>query len=246
MDKLEAKKVLQALHATDSDSTQPAVVEAMALVAKDRELRAWWEAQQTFDKAVSKKLREIEVPEDLRATIIAGRKIEQFRPRRFPQYTGLAAAAAVAIFCALGTSQYLKKYGPQNKGDYVNIVIPLLNNDAPSLAMTSEDRGKIQAWLKENNAPMGDLPPKITALSPIGCQKYMVHGHPVSLMCFVMPDGGEAHLFTVEENALKDPPGARGPEWGNVNGWSTAAWSDGKMSYVICTQCPVEELKKLL
>ena len=115
MDKLEAKIVLQALRPNDLDDTErPAFTEALALVETDPDLKAWWEAQQAFDRAVVAKLKEVPIPDDLRASILAGRKVEQFRP--LPQFSfWLAAAAVLAIFCTLGTSQYIHNFGPDRK-----------------------------------------------------------------------------------------------------------------------------------
>ncbi len=246
MDKKEAKIVLQALRRADLESAPSPFSEALALAENDPELKAWWRAQQAFDRAVAAKLRDVSIPDDLHATILAGRKIEQFRPQHTLFSYWLAAAAAVAIFCALGTSQFIKNFGPVPRGEYTAAILPLLNHDAPSLGMTSSDHDKIMAWLKDRNAPMGNLPVKMANLPTVGCQKYSVHGHSVSLICFALPAGGIAHLFTVEKQALTDPPADYVPEMNQIEGWSTASWSDGRMSYVLATQAGHDALGKLL
>jgi len=246
MDKLEAKMVLQALRPGDLETAQPAFAEALALAERDPELKAWWEAQQAFDRAVAAKLKEIPMPEDLRANILAGRKIEQFRPQHTLFSFWLAAAAAVAILCALGTSQFIKNFGPVSRDQYTSAILPLIDHDSPTLAMTTPDHDKIIAWLKDHQAPMGTLPVRLADMPSLGCQKYMIHGHAVTLICFSISGGAEAHLFIVREDAITDPPGTSGPEIWQVDGWSTASWSDGKMSYVLATQAGAEALKQLL
>ena len=245
MDKQEAKLVLQAFGPNERDAPQPAFAEAMALVENDPELKAWWHAQQAFDRSVSAKLKEVPIPEDLRASILAGRKIEQIRPHSQFSFW-LAAAAAVAIFCALGTSQYYKAFGPVPRDEYTATILPLLNQDAPSLAMTSTDRNQIMSWLKQRNAPTGTIPARMADMPTVGCQTYSVHGHPVSLICFAMPSGALAHMFIIDEKALIDPPGNGEPWIINVDGWNTAAWSDGNMSYIVATQSSADALKQLL
>jgi len=243
VDKLEAKMVLQALRPNDLDTTEPAFAEALILVENDPELKAWWEAQQAFDRAVVAKLKEVPIPDDLRASILAGRKVEQFRP--LPQFSfWLAAAAVLAIFCTLGTSQYIHNFGPLPRSEYTASVLPFLGNNGPSLAMTSADRDKITAWLQENNAPTGNLPPKMAGIPTVGCQKFSVHGHPVSLICFVMANGAIVHLFTVEKQALTDPPTT--PEMDHIEGWCIASWSDAHMSYILATQSDPTVFKQLL
>ena len=246
MDKLEAKQLLQALRPKDLNTDQPVVIEALVFAESDPELKKWWQAQQAFDTKVAAKLDEIPIPSDLRATIMAGRKIEQFRPR--PQFgLWLAAAAVVAILCIAGTAyQVAYGTGPMARADYADAVLPLLNHDSPPLAMTSPDQNKLVAWLKEQNAPMGTLPAGINALPTVGCQKFVVHGHSISLICFALAGGGLAHLFIVNQGALTDPPAPNTPEFAMVQGWSTATWSDGRMSYLLATQAAPSALRQLL
>ena len=250
MDKQEAKLLLQALRPKDLNSEQPAVIEALVVVEGDPELKAWWEAQQSFDLKVAAKLNEVPLPADLRDTILTGRKVVQFTPRRLtprPHFSYLlAAAAVVALLCVAWTFRQISAFGPLAQTEYANAVLPLLHNDAPELAMISPDRDKLVAWLKEQNAPMGALPAQLTALPTVGCQKYVVHGHTVSLICFAMTGGGIAHLFIVDQRALSDPPSNLLPVYNQVLGWSTAAWSDGRMSYMLATQGSPDVLKQLL
>ncbi|MCE0523904.1 MAG: hypothetical protein LV480_13430 [Methylacidiphilales bacterium] len=245
MDKQEAKMLLQACRPDGRDAAQPAFAEALSFVESDPELKTWWQAQQAFDRRVAAKLEEVAIPADLRSTILAGQKIEQFTPRPRLSYW-LAAAALVAILCVAGTLLQISATGPLAKADYAAAVLPLLNHDAPLLAMTSPDHDKVAAWLKERNAPMGGLPAKMDTLPTVGCQKYVVHGHNVSLICFALAGGGLAHLFVVNRTALTDPPADDSPEFNQMQGWSTAAWSDGQMSYILATQAGPDALRQLL
>jgi hypothetical protein len=201
------------------------VVEAVELATRDPELKAWWEAQQAFDRAISDKMKRVTIPEDLREKIVAGRKIEQFRPRQ--QFTWwIAAAAAVAIFCAIGTSQMIKAFAPISTSEYTAAIMPKIPHDPSELAMTSADREKLEAWLKQQGAPVGEMPGKMAGLPTIGCQKFSVHGHMVSLICFAMSNGAIVHLFVIHEDALSDPPTFGKPDWDEKEGWATASWSD--------------------
>ncbi len=245
MDRQQARQVLQSLRPKDVNTDKPIVIEALVYVESDPELKAWWEAEQAFDRKVAAKVTEFPVPSGLRDSILAGRKVVQFTPRPQLSYW-LAAAAAVAVLCVVGTSLEISAHAPMPRAEYTAMVLPMLNHDAPPLGMTSPDQDKITAWLRERNAPVGTLPVKMTALSTVGCQKFLVHGHGVSLICFALAGGGIAHLFVIEEAALADPPGNNGPEMNQVQEWSTAAWSDGHMSYLLATEAGPEALKQLL
>jgi hypothetical protein len=102
------------------------------------------------------------------------------------------------------------------------------------------------AWLKKQNAPTGDLPAKMSTLPSVGCQKFVVQGHNASLICFVLAGGKLVHLFVVDQTALSDPPSSTAPEFKQVQGWSTASWSDGQMSYLLATQAGSDALRQLL
>jgi hypothetical protein len=245
MDKQEAMFVLQAHRPNDRDAGRPAFAEALALVESDPELKAWWESQQAFDRNVAAKLDEVPIPADLRATILAGRNIEQLTPQPHLLYW-LAAAALVAILCVVGTLAHIHKYGPLSQDDFATVALPLLNNDSPQLAMMSPDHDKIAAWLKAQGAPTGSLPDRMNEIPSVGCQKFNVHGHAVSLICFAMADGRIAHLFIVDQGALTDPPRNTIPAYRPLLGWSTASWSDGHMSYLLATSAGTDALKQLL
>jgi len=245
MNRKEAKQVLQALRPDDTNTSEPTVIQALIRVESDPELKTWWEAQQSFDRKVAAKLEEVPVPDDLRATILAARKIRPFTPQPHFSYW-LAAAAVVAILCVVGTIMRNSAFGPVDRTEYAAAIFPLINHDTPALAMISPDQDKIMAWLREQRAPTGMLPAKMTALPTIGCQKFTMHGHTVSLICFTLTGGGIAHLFVVDKQALSDPPADNAPEFNQVEGWSTAAWSDGRMSYVLATQAGPDALKQLL
>jgi hypothetical protein len=249
MDKVEAKLVLQAVRPKDLEAPPPAIADALTLAQSDPEMKAWWEAQQAFDLKVAEKLNQVPVPEDLRATIFASRKIEQIRPQPILPPAWLAIAAAVAVLCAIGSQQWFKSHGPLPREEYIAKVLPLLGSDdhTPSLGMTSSDQKAVMAWLRDRNAPVGPLPDKMTSLATAGCQEYHVNGNSISVICFMTPSGGVAHLFIVPKSALLDPPPEGSPDMRkNEDGWTTASWSDKRMSYVLATQGGPEFLKELL
>jgi hypothetical protein len=243
MDNQEAKRVLQTLRPGDPVAKQPPFSTALALADDDPDLKAWWEAQQAFDQKVAAKLQNVPLPADLRDNILAARKIEAFPAQpRFSYW--LAAAAMVAILCLAGTVWENARH--VSSANYDQAALAFLDHDAPPLGMTSADHDKILAWLKERNAPTGSLPAKMSTLPTVGCQKFAVAGHSVSLICFALAGGRLVHLFLVNQTDLSDPPSRTGPEFKEIQGWSTASWSDDKMSYMLATQASPDTLRQLL
>jgi hypothetical protein len=246
MDRREAKLVLQALRPDDLTTDNPAAIEALVFVESDPELKAWWETHQAFDKKVAAKLMEVPVPPHLREMVLAGRKITPFPPQ--PRLgLWLAAAAAVAILCVVGASLHYAATGPLDRSDFTAQTLPLIHDNQPDLAMESPDRDKVIAWLKEHNAPLGTMPSSMNSLPTLGCQKYVIHGHNVTLICFAIGGGREAHLFIIDQDSLIDPPKKNAPDFQDMpGGWSVASWSDDHMSYLLATTAGQDALKQLL
>jgi hypothetical protein len=246
MDRREAKLVLQALRPDDLTTDKPAAIEALIYVESDPELKAWWETHQAFDKKVAAKLREVPVPSSLRENILAAPKVVQFKPQ--PRYCfWLAAAAAVAILCVVATAKHYTATGPLDRTDFVARTLPLIHDNQPDLAMTTPDHDKVVAWLKDHNAPMGTMPSPLNNLPTLGCQKYVMNGHNVTLICFAIGGGHEAHLFIIDQDSLYDPPKKNVPDFQDMpNGWSIASWSDDHMSYLLATDTGQATLKQLL
>lgn len=61
----------------EEDRQDPALAEAFALLDTDAELNAWFEAQQAIDSRISERLHAIEVPADLKASILAGMRLHK-------------------------------------------------------------------------------------------------------------------------------------------------------------------------
>lgn len=247
MDKTEAKSLLQAYRPNGQDAQSPAFADALRMIEHDPELRAWWEAQQAFDRKMMVKLKDTPLPADLRATILAGRKMEQLTPRfRVPAWLAIAAMIALVLVAGLSrwaapppvpliTSAMLTSSALQN-----------VSNDSPPLQMLSSDHDKIVAWLKEQHAPTGALPTSLATVPSIGCEKFKVQGHNVTLICFALADGKIAHLFVMEKKGLSDPPPDMAPLYAQNGSWSTATWSEASKSYVLATQAGADVLKQLL
>ncbi len=69
MDKERAKFILGSYRPEGQDADEPAFAEALALVAKDRELGEWLAGERARDAEFAQLLARVEIPEDLRETI---------------------------------------------------------------------------------------------------------------------------------------------------------------------------------
>ncbi len=257
MDRKEAQLILSGLRPGGLEANEPFFAEALALVETDPQLQAWWQSQQEFDRKVSARLREVPAPNSLRQRCLLSPKIVAYYPPQWQHRGLLAAAAAVAILCVAGTWWHVSRSSdlasnssseaqPVDRSAFTEQALAKLDGSGPLLAKLSSNPDEVKAWLEQRKAPVGQMPPKFAALPPVGCQEYVINGHTVSLVCITLPDGGVAHLFMVEKNALSNPPATTGPQYDSMKGWNYASWSDAKMSYVLATNGTMDDLKQLL
>jgi hypothetical protein len=245
MDRIEAQHILSALRPGGSEANDPLFAEALALAESDPKLRAWWEAQQRFDRRIAAKLSGVPVPENLSEKILAAPKIVQFPPQ-WRHRSLLVAAALVGLLCVAGVFWKVNHAGPLDRAELAGEVSTALGTTGPQLAVVSKDHQELKAWLKAQHAPAGDMPPKIADLPSLGCQKYYVRGHMLSVVCFALGNGHEAHLFMIDKSALANPFDSSGPQYDRLNGWNVATWSDNRTSFVLATDGSMDDLKNLL
>ena len=224
MDRNEAQLILSALRPDGPEANETLFTEALALAESDTELKAWWQAQQEFDRKVAAKVAEVRLPDSLRENILAAPKVVGFPPQ-WRHRSLLVAAATIALLCVAGSFWHVADFGSIDRFDFAEQALGELDTSGPLLAMTSSDHEQVKAWLQSQNAPVGVMPAKFESIPSVGCQKYIIHGHAVSLICFSLANGGVAHLFVVEKSALNDPPTANGMQFDKMDGWNIASWS---------------------
>jgi len=108
----------QSLHAYDPARAEPpteACADALEAALGDRELRQWWDAEQSFDRAFRSKLAEVPVPADLPSRILAAAAkekktaavrvvkapAESSSGRNFWHWSAFSGAAAAVLFLAV-------------------------------------------------------------------------------------------------------------------------------------------------
>src|SRR5262245_48303791 len=101
MDNQEAKFILNAYRSGGQDANDPGFFEALEQARCDPVLERWFQDSIAFDTAVSQKLCALEVPRDLRESILAGAKITRALHWR-NRMRKWAIAAAVILGTILG------------------------------------------------------------------------------------------------------------------------------------------------
>ena len=249
MDKRQAKFILQACRDAGPDSRDPQMAEARAWLERDPELAEWFEAEQAEDSSLARKLREIPVPEHLRAAILARHAAVSPEPAASPsrrRFVALALAASVVALAAV-TMLWLRPARPAT--DLAAFRREMQENVSGfvRLSFTHADPVQLQQWLQEKRGLSGyAIPAGLRAQLGIGCRSWTWNGRAVGLICFKVENGKTVHLFIVQRGAVPDAPMDASPRLATNDGWSSAAWSEGETLFLLVGEGNPDELKGFL
>lgn len=251
----EAKFILTAVRAGQSDSSDPVVAEALRLAALDPELGEWLDRSTALDAVVSGKLREIVPPADLESSILAGLKVSRQPasrrpasrrpPSRRPLAYFLVAAAALVmiglvIYSVLPVSPQTSSGSParESLAEFRSVMLREIG-ELKELDYHSDDPQDVSAWLDEHGAtPVLEIPASADGHALVGCKVIHWKGHRVSLVCFSRPGAGGPpglHLLSIPAEAIKtfdETSASRHVE----NDWTTTSWREGGFIHVLAAR----------
>ena len=258
----EAKFILRAYRPGGQDAADPQFAEALSQARRDPELGRWLAEQTALDTALSGKLQSVPVPADLKATILAGRKVVPLPIRAWwqRQIHPVAAAAALAVtFATIGFLSLHETPGPKADFDHFNRdiadylsmgygVLPkkahLATTDPNYFGSTSyrmdyrsRNLDDIRQWLTQNGGHDDFTRPKgLKHPLNLGCSVMDWWGRRVTLISFQVTRNlpqGKVHLVIINSADLPDAPPPNQPRLEDRGAWSSAAWSDGRLTYIL-------------
>ena len=226
----QARQVLLLCRPGSSDLQEPEVVQALEVARQDPALRAWYEQHCAFQTALRNKLRQIEAPADLKARILAQRKIVSL-PVWWRRPVWLAAAAAVVLFVGV-VAVTIRARTPDRFANFeARMVGAALRQYAMDLK--TNDMQQVRQFLAAKGAPADYVVPKRLAQLPLtGAGFLHWRSQPVSMVCFNQGGGQMLYLFILDRSAVPDPPPAT-PQLAGLNRLQVAAWSRDGRSYLL-------------
>jgi len=255
MDNEQAKLILSAYRSGGEDMSESFFVEALEQTLRDPGLRRWFEEQCDFDKTLRAALKDEGPPPQLRESLLLGKKVvnldEQKNPVRHSPWRHPASwlSLAAALILLIGIAALLRPTAnpPMTAERFVQQTVLVKTSGRISLGRMSRDSQLLQGWLEAKKSPHGFLIPKpLNALSSLGCQTYSMDGNRVSLICFTLDQNRIVHLFVIDSERLKDPPGNT-PHFQQKDGIATATWSSGGRTFVLLgAHVDEETLRKLI
>lgn len=95
MDNEEAKFILQSFRPDGADASDPAFAEALAVAAADRDVGEWLARERAADAAFAAALGAVQIPEDLRESILA--MLADERPEEFSEMDAAFVGALAGV-----------------------------------------------------------------------------------------------------------------------------------------------------
>ena len=233
----EAREILELYCPGGADTDDPRMREALEQTRRDPELARWFALQMRFDSAMAKGVKAIEVPADLRASLLADRSVvvrlpvSWWRPAWNSWRVRAAAAAAIVLLISVGAT--IAQRGPTRFADFRREIIEENWNSPNHLQFRSSNLVRVKQWLARQGGPTGfSLPAGFENPQLHGCGLVHVGGHPVAVLC--LAEGSKhLHLYVADDVQFADLPKKGVPEFEKCGVWKTASWQKGDQTYVL-------------
>jgi hypothetical protein len=199
-------------------------------VGRDPALARKFARQKSFDTVLAGGMKSFAVPSDLKASILASRKVVKLPVWR-DWRARAALAASIVIFAALAGALFNR--GPARFAEFRTQLIGQAWASDSHLDYESSDWKQVKRWLAQRNVEANfTLPPALAELQVHGCKMVEVDGRNVPFVC--LADGPKhLHLFVVDNINLRDFPSAGVPDFEKCGAWKTASWQQDGKTFVL-------------
>ena len=242
----DPRLILSARRPGGEDDGEPEMAAALADARNNRALAEWAANEAGVDRKFADSLRMVQPPAGLRDRILTGARVSRrsggsergwFERRAFGvlRYSELVAIAA--IFVMLGVALVYNYFiqTPDERPWQLFAAAKAAEIEAGTVLIDHEDSqyASTAGWLGERAAPaMATLPAGLKTTPLFGCSTMKWNGKPMSITCFSLGAGKEAHLVCIDAQNIPDSLTAV-PVWTEVGGYTTAQWTDDGKAYML-------------
>lgn len=257
MTREEAQNILQLCRPGSlEDRNDPLIAEAWALLERDAELQAWFDAEQAFDAQMSQALSSIQAPSDLPASLLAGMRAHQLQaaPQRARQWwrrAGLGIAAAGVLLLVLWSrpAQLAPADSPVLAQASVPAVLQFLSDridgmQADSFDQRDSDFTRLQTFLASHGEPSPEnLPQFFEQMPTIGCVTFNYDQTKLSMICF--KSGSIYHLATAPKTNFPDVLPSQ-PQTYQIKDKAFKLWIEGDQVRIITVHGTQEDIPEFI
>ncbi len=174
------------------------------------------------------KLRQIHVPLQLKATLLAEQKI--VRPSIWWQRPVLLVPAALVLLLGLAAF-WLKPDRPHPFTHFHDWTVRTASLQYP-MDLVTRDMRQLRQFIASKGAHDDyELTLGLEKLQLTGGSCSQWRSHPIAIVCFNRGDNQRLFLFVMGRSALKDPP-AETPQLSSTSELHTVSWTRGEHTYV--------------
>jgi len=259
MNRDEARLILQSCRPGGQDAADPQFAAALALAKQDAELTAWFAGQQKFDAQMSREIKSLPVPPDLKAKILAQENLQSQKIVEMPSVVGWrdlfsfrspAAWAMAALILMLFSLAIFWNHsvGRAHFADYSVQMVSAAVNDTNHVDVENSDMKQVVAWLAKHQGECKfTLPVALNGSRGLmGCRVLDWHGRKVSMLCYGLNGAGHVDLFVTEADVFPDAPPVDRPQFASSGGMPTASWSHDGKAYLMVSHGNAADLEKVL
>ena len=242
----DPRLILSARRPGGEDDHEPEMAAALADARSNRTLADWAAKEADVDRKFADSLRMVQPPAGLRDRILTGARVSRqsggseggwFERRAFGVLRYSEVVAIAAIFMMLGVALVYNYFiqAPDERPWQLFAAAKAAEIEAGTVLIEHEDSqyASTAGWLGERAAPaMATLPPGLKASSLFGCSTMKWNGKPMSITCFSLGAGKEAHLVCIDTQNIPDSLSTV-PVWKEVGGYTTAQWTDDGKAYML-------------
>ena len=252
MNRDDAKNVLLLYRHGTADAADPQVIEALALVERDKELARCFGEHCARQEILRAKFRQIPVPAGLKEQIIseqaAQEKITTWRRNAI-----LAAAAAVVALVVLTPLWFQHRGNEETFAIYRSRMAGVALRGPYRMDLATNNPAQVRAYLAQNHAPSDYvLPAPLEKTAVTGCAIEGWQGAKVSMICFrtgkPLPSGQQSDLwlFVIDRSTVKNAPPMDSRRFVQVNKLMTVTWTQGDKLYVLGMEGDEQTLRQYL
>ena len=252
MDSAKARAVLRLYRPGTTDALDPEMALALQQVQNDPELARWFDEHCGVYIALRSKLKQIEVPADLKRRIIVD-NLARKRITPFPSPAVWLAAAAVLVLVAVGSWRFFRAASHSYSfPEFAQRVVSEAQRNY-LMKMISTNQVAIREYLRVKRCPADyALPKGLDKLPALGCGDDEWRGRKYSLVCFdagKTPSGrlNDLWLFVAKRSdfAAAALPGAN-PQFTKIRERNTESWMDADNVYILAGLGEQPELQQYL